>query len=361
MPVTSTPHKISWKNIDLIYGWCNEHFARDLGITVHEIYGKTDRTFYSKIQAQKIRDSDLAVIRSGFTQDYEDEIEYENSKAWVHIIKTPTRDEMGKINGLITITSDITLKKNTDTGLQESERRLNIIEKYGRVSYWESLVNSLDISWSSGVFNLFPLNERSGSPTWETLSHFYIDKDAKRLSVAVELCKNTGESSELELQADLEDGSRVFHTFTIHKSKIPDNSPESEKLFGTVQDITKLKLAEHKLETLFEFSGDCVYIHSLKGDIIDVNSAVFKTLGYTKAEILQMSLKDIDVKNDTKSLEKILKSIQKNKALSYDTIHLSKDGKCFDVEVKSTLVELNDSAFIMSIAREITKRSTSIV
>jgi len=81
----------------------------------------------------------------------------------------------------------------------------------------------------------------------------------------------------------------------------PAMSPERSvlRLDGLISDITDRKSSELALadseklyRTLFENSKDAVYISTVSGSFLEVNTAMVELCGYTREELLQMSIAD---------------------------------------------------------------------
>ena len=102
------PQKIFFKDRDLVYVSCNENYARDLKIKSNEIVGKTDYDFYPGELAEKYRADDERIMRSGKTEDIEEEYIQNGQKVFVHTIKTPVKDENGNVIGVLGVFWDVT-------------------------------------------------------------------------------------------------------------------------------------------------------------------------------------------------------------------------------------------------------------
>jgi len=76
--------------------------------------------------------------------------------------------------------------------------------------------------------------------------------------------------------------------------------PESGNIYGIGRDVSDLKLkeqqlavSEEKLRIFFEHSQGLMCTHDVRGKFLSVNKAGASMLGYTQAEVMQMSLFDI--------------------------------------------------------------------
>ena len=119
------PQKIFLKDKNLVYLSCNKHYADDLKIKPDEIKGKTDYKFYPKKLAKKYRKDDKKIMKAGKTGDIEEEYIKDGQKLFVHTVKTPVKDEKGKVIGILGIFWDITKQKKTEDALKESEEKFS--------------------------------------------------------------------------------------------------------------------------------------------------------------------------------------------------------------------------------------------
>ena len=127
--VENIPDKIFIKDTSLAYVSCNEHYARDLGISVDEIAGKTDFDFFPRDLAEKYRADDRALIASGATRLIEERYVVNGRELWISTSKTPFRDDNGSITGILGIFQDFTEYKNAKDALrQHSEIVQNMAE-----------------------------------------------------------------------------------------------------------------------------------------------------------------------------------------------------------------------------------------
>lgn len=135
------------------------------------------------------------------------------------------------------------------------------------------------------------------------------------------------------------------------------------EVYTTFDDITGRKLAEDRLKdseakyrTLFDSLADSIYIHDLDGHILEVNKMASSKLGYSHEELLNMSLKDIDSPESTKSIPlKIKQVIEKGHAF-FESENITKNGETIPVEVNSRIIDYNGKIAILGIARDITDR-----
>jgi len=142
----------------------------------------------------------------------------------------------------------------------------------------------------------------------------------------------------------------------MRNGRIPENEAFRSELQG-LQDID-----ESQYHVLLHHVNDPVFIHHLPQDrnmpekFIEVNDAAVSALGYTKEELLRMSLADI-VAPGTDALAPVnMEKLFRNKRAIWEGTYVSRDGRRIPVETHNVLFYLHRRPVIVSTARDITKR-----
>lgn len=147
------------------------------------------------------------------------------------------------------------------------------------------------------------------------------------------------------------------------------NHSHSKYRMAVIRDITKerseqkkLKKSETKYRTLFNAISDAIVIHPL-GDnkvntFMEVNEQACRQYGYTRNELLKLTVRDLTVHNE----ENIAISIENRKRLlqhgwtKCEVEQQAKNGEVFPVEVSSSLVDIEGEREILSLIRNISER-----
>ncbi len=130
------------------------------------------------------------------------------------------------------------------------------------------------------------------------------------------------------------------------------------------RDITERKLAEQKIaaqnlryQTLLKSSVDGIHIIDLDGNIVDVNEAFCRQLGYPYAEAMQLNVTQWDSQWSAEEVLRILKElINSGVAKQFETKHRRKDGYIIDVEINAVPVVVEGRSLLFASARDITGR-----
>ncbi|MFH2124470.1 MAG: PAS domain S-box protein [Pseudomonadota bacterium] len=112
---------------------------------------------------------------------------------------------------------------------------------------------------------------------------------------------------------------------------------------------------------LLDHSSDAIeVIDPLTLRFLDVNETACRDLGYSREELLSMSLYDIDSGLNPDSYKFIEEQKQKSGTARFETSHRRKDGSIFAVEVSVGFVTL-DKSYGLCIVRDITARKQRLL
>jgi len=120
-------------------------------------------------------------------------------------------------------------------------------------------------------------------------------------------------------------------------------------------DITERKKAEEKLQTILKTALDGLYLANLEGKILEVNDSYCKMLGYTREELLKMSIQDIDAIESPGETIKHIRNVMAQDSDRFESQHKRKDGKIIDVEVSVNYLDVGQGQLFV-FARDITER-----
>ena len=134
--------------------------------------------------------------------------------------------------------------------------------------------------------------------------------------------------------------------------------PLPEGLSVYFRDVTERKRAEETLRryrVLAESTRDIVLFIRHDGRILDVNEAALREYGYTRDELLPMSIYDLRAPGTAATIKQQMQQAEKGGVL-FETVHRRKDGSTFPVEVSSQGAVIDGERVLLSIIRNITER-----
>ncbi|WP_024850962.1 PAS domain S-box protein [Hydrogenovibrio kuenenii] len=140
-----------------------------------------------------------------------------------------------------------------------------------------------------------------------------------------------------------------------------DEERTTSYIVNILEDITDHKQTQEHLKLfrkLLDHSGDAIEVLDPSNmAFLDVNETSCVQLGYSREELLSMSIFDVDPMTIQNSGEykQLIAQVKQTGNIHFESHHQRKDGSTFPVEVSLSLVNLEKPYFI-SIARDITER-----
>ncbi|MFZ4400724.1 MAG: PAS domain S-box protein [Bacteroidales bacterium] len=189
--------------------------------------------------------------------------------------------------------------------------------------------------------------KKNGKKVWIAWTNKAIYNDDKKLikTLSVGIDRTQQRKMEKELQ--------------IYRNQLEIKVNErSKELTEANQQLNiakeKVEESEIRFKAISEQANDGISLADLNGKYIYVNQAFCKIVGYSELELLQMSVFDLKVPDDSNELFKRV-IYQAQKSVSQKKL-LRKDKSIITVEINSSVIEILDKKFVMGIVRDITKQ-----
>jgi two-component system NtrC family sensor kinase len=183
-----------------------------------------------------------------------------------------------------------------------------------------------------------------------------VDTDPEELDKLRQAIRG-GQECEVTLKNYRKDGTPFWNDLKL--SPVHDADGKLTHFVGIQTDITQRKLAEDK-RRLMQFSIDCTadaaFWITPDGRFFYVNEAACKLLGYSREELLRLSVGDIDPEL---SLQAWVSNWQQSKEKGSGTVeteYRSRDGQVIPVEVTFNYLEFDDKEYNCAFARDISDR-----
>lgn len=124
--VETIPDLVWLKDPDGVYLQCNRVFGRLFGVPANEIIGKTDKDFVSPELAEFFRGHDRAAETAGKSLINEEWLTFADNgyRGFFETIKTPLRDNNGKLVGVLGISREVTARKQAEAELAQQLEEL---------------------------------------------------------------------------------------------------------------------------------------------------------------------------------------------------------------------------------------------
>ncbi|MCG7869223.1 MAG: PAS domain S-box protein, partial [Candidatus Thiodiazotropha taylori] len=158
----------------------------------------------------------------------------------------------------------------------------------------------------------------------------------------------------------------------VNRYRCKDNSylylewttqPEPDgTIYAVARDITQRKLAEQAImqsveryQSVIETANDGFWVIDIHGNILEVNDSYCRLSGYTREELLQMHISEIDANETREDTLTHIKEIVNKKNILFETRHRHKNGTLWDAEISTSYSDIEGGRFFVFI-RDIRER-----
>ena len=119
--------------------------------------------------------------------------------------------------------------------------------------------------------------------------------------------------------------------------------------------MDKLIPINYVMDALFvhDYEPDCL------GKFLEVNEIACDRLGYTKAELLEMTPLDLDLRPSVIDIQHVIDDLKQGRTTLFEQIHVTKDGQTIPVEVHAKPVVWDGKKVVVSIVRNVAARKQS--
>ena len=148
-------------------------------------------------------------------------------------------------------------------------------------------------------------------------------------------------------------------SISVSASVLTDHRGEPLGAVFVGLDITARKVAEEALrltQVSVDRAADLIHWVSPDGRLLYVSDSSCQRYGYSRAELLGMSVFDLDPTQSPEAWLLHWNELKAQGSLSFQTMHRTKDGEIFPVELTVNYVQSGGQEYNFSFARDITER-----
>ncbi len=303
-------------------------------------------------------DSDVMMQRlleSGAVNDYELKLKAKDGR----VIETSVSSQLmigndGQPIGVEGILRDITERKHAEEALRESEEKYrDLVENLAEVVYALDLNGKIQYI-SPAIQSLMGYTpEEMEGRAFAGLVH------KEDLPLAMERFKVLL-SGHTTLPREYRVKAKSGEIRWIHTSNRPVfKGDRVVGVQGVLSDITERKKAEETMQFMqfsIDRTADAAFWMGKDARFIYVNEAACRSLGYSRKELLHMTVHDIDPDFPAEVWPEHWKDVKKRGSFALESHHRTKDGRVFPVEVTVNYLKFGGKEYNCAFVKDITER-----
>jgi two-component system cell cycle sensor histidine kinase/response regulator CckA len=323
------------------YGWSREQLRKMLISQINTLPTDEIQTRMNEVKLRKLSSFLLKHRRGdGSVRDVE-----------VHSGPIPFEGR----TALYSVVHDVTERMQTEDALKESEEKFSLI-----FSKAPLLITLSEVETG----RLLDVNDKfleiSGYAREEVVGRTVVDLGWISEEQRARLRQTIGERGRvtgMELSLRRKDGRTVICLYNGEIISVGGN----QRLLSIAQDITERQKSENEVElfrTLLNRSNDAIFVNDLQsGRFLDMNDRACSGLGYSREELLQMGVKDIEATfPDDRVWQDHVAEVKRRGALLLEGMHKRKDGTTFPAEINVSYVDLGAAEYMIAVVRDISER-----
>ena len=368
--VENSPASVVITNLNGTIEYVNRKFTAVTGYSPDEALGQNPRILNAGIHTKEFYKKLWETIRSG--NEWAGEIYNRKKNGAIYLEQvsiSPILDDKGNIAHFVAVKEDITERKRIVEELQKAERdramfavhqedetRLRAIIETALDAVVQMDAEGIITGWNNQAEKIFgwTSEEAVGRALHETIippryreAHVH---GLKRLLAS-------GEGPVLNSRVEMTGLHRDGHEFPVELSISQAKTTDKYEFNGFIRDITERKQAEAALlekesqyRIAIETALDGFWMLDTRGCLLQVNDAYVRLSGYSRDELLNMCIPDLEVHERREEAAAHMEKIVQNGYDKFESRHKKKDGSIWPVQITSTYIPAEGGRFFVFIS-----------
>jgi PAS domain S-box-containing protein len=213
----------------------------------NEIIGKTDSLLYPDEAAKRGLSEDQFVLQTGksILEAEGSLIDKAGKHHWLQVSKVPLHDAHGKITGLVGVTHDISVRKETENELKQVSARLELATRAGGVGVWDLDFVKNTLLWDDQMFSLYGVTKFNFDVSYKTWIATIHPEEMEQVDCQIKKAIDGEKEFDTEFRVVWPGGT--FRNIRALATIQRDNTGNPLHMIGTNWDITQQKETETTL------------------------------------------------------------------------------------------------------------------
>jgi len=214
---------------------------------------------------------------------------------------------------------------------------------------------------SPGIISITTLDDGKFIDVNDSFIRFYgytrdevIGRSSIELSILTDIKQRKRMIEKLKRQGGIQNGEAIHRTKSgeIRKVKYSNelhNIDGQPCIITVMTDITGREKAEEKEQAISNTAIDGFWIIDINGKFLEVNDSYCQMIGYTREELLKMSISDIEALERPEDIAGRIQKIILRGSDRFQTQHRCKNGKIIDIEINTSYYNVGEGQLFVFI------------
>lgn len=295
--IEQTPTAIAMLDKNMVYLAVSQRWLKDYKMEKHTVIGRSHYDIFPEISDDWKKNHKKCLQGAVHTCDEAPFLRADGSLQWIYWDVRPWYNTEGDIGGLLMHTGDITQQKEKELEKQRIEEILEKTNEIARIGAWELDLVTNKVYWNKITSEIYEVPEGYKLNFEEALNYFKNDESHKKAENAVKNALTDGSNFDIELELTTAKGNTRW-VRVVGKPEFVHKKPT--RLFGIIQDLSKLKLSEQalnrvhsELNAIFDSKFISVISTNKDGIITNFNRGAEVLLGYSASEVVGLKKPEI--------------------------------------------------------------------